>query len=55
MTICVKRNHAYLCDKKNGVKSNFTNTCLGSVYVRMEKGVQKHCKFERRAVQEMVY
>ncbi len=55
MASCVKRNHVYLCDKNIVVKSDFTDTCLGSLYVRMEQGVRKHCKFERRPVQEIVY
>ena len=55
MASCVKRNHIYLCDKNNVVKSDFTDTCLGSLYIRMEQGVRRHCKFERRPVQEMVY
>jgi hypothetical protein len=37
------------------VKSDFTDACLGSLYVRMEQGVRRHCKLERRPVQGMVY
>jgi hypothetical protein len=43
MASCVKRIDVYLCDKYNLVKSDFTHTCLGSLYVRMEQGVYKHC------------
>jgi hypothetical protein len=52
---CVQRNHAYLCDKQHVVKHDLTDTCLGSLYLRMENGVRQHCKFEQRPVQEMVY
>jgi hypothetical protein len=31
------------------------DTCLGSLYARMEQGVHKNYKFERRPVQEMLY
>jgi hypothetical protein len=55
MASCVKRNHFYLCGKHNVAKSNFTDTCLGSLYVRMEQGIHKHCKFERMSVQVIVY
>ena len=52
---CVQRNHVYLCDKQNVVKHELTDTCLGSLYVRNEDGVRKHCKFERKPVQETVF
>ena len=52
---CVQRNHIYLCDKQHVVKHDLTDNCLGSLYSRMESGVRKHCKFERRPVQEMVF
>ena len=52
---CVQRNHVYLCDKQNVVKHELTDTCLGSLYVRNEDGVRRHCKFERKPVQETVF
>ena len=52
---CVQRNHVYLCDKQHVVQHDLTDTCLGSLYLRMEDGVRQHCKFERKPVQEMVY
>jgi hypothetical protein len=52
---CVQRNHVYLCDKQNLVKHEFTDTCLGSLYVRNEDGVRKHCKFEHNPVQQTVF
>ena len=52
---CVQRNHVYLCDKQHVVKHDLTDTCLGSLYLRTEEGVRKHCKFERKPIQEMVY
>ena len=55
LTNCVQRNHVYLCDKNNVVKTDLTESCLGSLYLRQENGVRKHCKFERRPVQEIVY
>jgi hypothetical protein len=52
--LCDKKP-CFLCDKHDAVKSDFSDTCLGSLYVRMEKGAWNHCKFERRPVQEIVY
>ena len=52
---CVQRNHVYLCDRNTVVKTDLTESCLGSLYLRQEEGVRKHCKFVRRPVQEIVY
>ena len=52
---CVQRNHVYLCDRNTVVQTDLTDSCLGSLYLRQEEGVRKHCKFERRPVQEIVY
>ena len=52
---CVQRNHVYLCDRNTVVQTDLINSCLGSLYLRQEDGVRKHCKFERRPVQEIVY
>ncbi len=52
---CVQRNHVYLCDKQHVVQHNLSNTCLGSLYLRMEHVVQQLCRFERRPVQEMFF
>jgi hypothetical protein len=33
---CVQRNHVYLCDKQHVVQHDITDTCLGSLYLRMK-------------------
>jgi hypothetical protein len=52
---CVQQSHVYLCDKQHVMQHDLSDTCLGLLYLRMEHGVKKHCKFERRPVQETVY
>jgi hypothetical protein len=51
MASYVKRNHVYLCEIHKMVKSDSTDTCLGALYLRMEKEVHKHCKFKRKYLQ----
>ena len=36
-------------------KTNLSENCLGSLFLRMEIGVRKECKFEWRPVQEIVF
>ena len=52
---CIQRNHIYLCDKHQVVRTDLTNTCLGSLYLRDAEGVRTHCRFEVRAMTETVY
>ena len=52
---CTKRNHIYLCDKLQVMRTDLTETCLGSLFLRVESGVRAYCKFETRPVQEVVY
>ena len=37
------------------VKNDLSQSWLGSLYLREERGVGTHCKFERKSVQEMPY
>ena len=52
---CIQKNHVYQCDKHHIVKNDLSQSCLGSLYLREERGVRTHCKFERKAVTEMAY
>ena len=52
---CIQRNHVYLCDKHQVVRTDLHNTCLGSLYLRNAEGVRAHCKFEKRPLMETVY
>jgi hypothetical protein len=35
--------------------NDLADTFLGALYIRSEPGVQKHCRFERKIAQELVY
>jgi hypothetical protein len=52
---CIQKNHVYQCDKHHIVKNDLSQSCLGSLYLREERGVRTHCKLERKAVTEMAY
>lgn len=52
---CSKRNHVYLCDKLQVARTDLTQTCLGSLFLRQENGVRAHCKFETKPIQELVF
>ena len=52
---CIQRNHIYLCDKHQVVRTDLKSTCLGSLYLRDAEGVRTHCRFEVRAMTETVY
>ena len=52
---CVQRNHVYMCDRHQVLGNDLADTCLGALQIRSEPGVQKHCRFERKIVQELVY
>ena len=52
---CVQRNHVYLCDRKTVVQKDLKESCLGSLYLRQQDGIRKHCKFEKKPVQEIFY
>ena len=52
---CIQKSHVYLCDKHHVLENDLRDSCLGSLYLRSETGVQRNCKFEKRRVKEMVY
>ena len=52
---CVQKNHVYICDKHHVTRNDLSESCLGSLFLRIESGVRTYCKFERKPVQELVY
>ena len=52
---CIQKNHFYQCDKYHIVKNDLSKSFQGSLYLREERGVITHCKFERKSVREMAY
>jgi len=53
--LCTKKSNYYLCEEHQVLRIDPGDTCLGSLYLRDQAGVQQHCHFERRPLQEMVY
>jgi hypothetical protein len=37
---CAQQNHVYLCDKQHVVQHDLSDTCLGSLYLRMENDTE---------------
>jgi len=52
---CIQRNHVYLCEQQHVLRTNLTETCLGSLYHKNPRGVRENCRFDRRPLQERVY
>ena len=44
-----------MCDKHQVLGNDLADTCLGALYIRSKLSVQKHCRFERKAAQVLVY
>jgi hypothetical protein len=38
LTGCLKRNHMYLFDKQQAVRTDLEDTCLGALYLKSELG-----------------
>ena len=52
---CNKMGDTYFCKGRNDLRTDITNTCLGSLYLQQGKGIQKNCKFEITAAKEQVF
>ena len=55
LTACVQRNHIYMCDKPQIMRTNFYETCLGSLFMKNHTGVRTNCRFEKRPLREEVF
>lgn len=53
--LCNKKSNFYLCEEHQVVKTKLTDTCIGSLYARSLEGVNNHCQFERKILQESVF
>ena len=52
---CIQRNHIFLCESQHVLRTNLSETCLGSLYKKSTSGVRANCRFDRRPLQEKVY
>lgn len=55
LTGCIQKNHIFLCDKLNVLKTNLGETCLSSLFMKDKAGVKSNCKFEKRPLREEVF
>ena len=52
---CVQRNHVYLCEHHQVLRTDLEGSCLGSLYLQSEKGVRENCRLDKRPLRETVY
>jgi hypothetical protein len=53
-TACTRRNHIFLCDRHQVLRTDLTGTCLGSLYLQSPEGVRENCKIEIKNLRETV-
>ena len=52
---CIQRNHVYLCERHQVLRTDLEGSCLGSLYLQSVKGVRENCKLDRKQLRESVY
>ena len=52
---CVQRNHVYLCEHHQVLRTDLEGSCLGSLYLQSERGVRENCRIDKRPLRETVY
>ena len=55
LAACHKMGETYFCKGRNDLRTDITETCLGSLYLQQAKGIQKNCKFEIGTAKEQVF
>ena len=52
---CVQRNHVFLCEGHQVLRTDLEGSCLGSLYLQSQVGVRENCKLERKQLRETVF
>jgi len=52
---CVQRNHIFLCEGHQVLRTDLEGSCLGSLYLQSQVGVRENCKIERKQLRETVF
>jgi hypothetical protein len=52
---CIQRNHVFLCEGHQVLRTDLEGSCLGSLYLQSPVGVRENCKLERRQLRETVF
>jgi hypothetical protein len=52
---CIQRNHVYLCEHHQVLRTDLEGSCLGSLCLQSERGVRENCRLDKRQLRETVY
>jgi len=52
---CIKMGETYFCKGRNVLLTDFTKTCLRSLYLANAKSIQQQCKFSIGGAQEKIF
>ena len=52
---CIQRNHIFLCEGHQVLRTDLEGSCLGSLYLQSQVGVRENCKLERKLLRETVF
>ena len=55
LTACVQRNHVFLCEGHQVLRTDLEGSCLGAIYLQSEKGVRENCEITRKPLRETVF
>jgi hypothetical protein len=52
---CIQRNHVYLCEGHQVLRTDLEGSCLGAIYLQSQRGVRENCEVERKPLRETVF
>jgi len=55
LAACIQRNHVYLCEGHQVLRTDLEGSCLGSIYLQSQRGVRENCEIERKPLREAVF
>lgn len=55
IALCEQHSRVILCKEHQVLRTKMEESCLGALFLRSEKATRKHCKFERRPLEEIVF
>ncbi len=44
LAVCIQRNHVYLCEGHQVLRTDLEGSCLGAIYLQSQRGVRENCK-----------
>ena len=55
LAACIQRNHVFLCEGHQVLRTDLEGSCLGSIYLQSERGVRENCEIQRKLLRETVF